>query len=60
MNALGDQNITYDQDQFRTKLQESPLFKNMNNAKRKELFQELKGGDMSVIQSLIDIFKKDS
>lgn len=60
MNALGDQNITYDQDQFRTKLQESPLFKNMNNAKRKEFFQGLKGGDMSVIQSLIDIFKKDS
>ena len=60
MNALGDQNITYDQDQFRTKLQESPLFKNMNNAKRKALFQGLKGGDMSVIQSLIDIFKKDS
>ena len=60
MNALGDQNITYDQDQFRTKLQESPLFKNVNNAKRKEMLEGLKGGDMSVIQSLIDIFKKDS
>lgn len=60
MNALGDQDITYDQDQFRTKLQESPLFKNVNNAKRKEMLERLKGGDMSVIQSLIDIFKKDS
>lgn len=60
MNALGDQDITYDQDQFRAKLQESPLFKNMNNPKRKALLQGLKGGDMSVIQSLIDIFKKDS
>ena len=60
MNALGDQDITYDKDQFRAKLQESPLFKNVNNAKRKEMLERLKGGDMSVIQSLIDIFKKDS
>ena len=60
MNALGDQNITYDQDQFRTKLQGSDLFKNMNNAKRKAFYEEIKGGDMSAIQQLIDIFKKDS
>lgn len=60
MNALGDQNITYDQDEFRTKLQGSDLFKNMNNAKRKEMYSRVQGGDMSVIQSLIDIFKKDS
>jgi len=60
MNALGGQNITYDQDEFRTKLQGSDLFKNVNNAKRKEMLEGLKGGDMSVIQSLIDIFKKDS
>lgn len=60
MNALGDQNITYDQDEFRKKLQGSALFKNMNNAKRKALYKGVQGGDMSVIQSLIDIFKKDS
>ena len=60
MNALGDQNITYDQDEFRTKLQGSDLFKNMNNAKRKALYKGVQGGDISVIQSLIDIFKKDS
>lgn len=60
MNELGGQNITYDQDEFRTKLQGSDLFKNMNNASRKALYKGVQGGDISVIQSLIDIFKKDS
>ena len=32
----------------------------MNNASRKALYKGVQGGDMSVIQSLIDIFKKDS
>jgi len=59
-NALGDQNITYDQDQFRTKLQGSDLFKNMKNSQRKDLLNKIQLGDMSTIQSIIDIFKKDS
>jgi len=59
-NALGDQNITYDQDQFRTKLQGSDLFKNMKNSQRKDLLDKIQLGDMSTIQSIIDIFKKDS
>jgi len=57
-DALGSQGITYDQTSFRDAIQGSDLFKNLSNPQRKDLLNKVQTGDMSTIQSFMEIFKK--